>query len=232
MNLWITIKRKVLRVFKKENSMGYQSLLHESAHALAEKLNGDTTALAISARVLNLINELSDEIKSQPERFMALPDEQLLSELFLTLATHRTMVSKKELRKKAQRLKADQYFLDTIKENGGLYKAGEVASIMGVSRQTINNQRLSEKLIAIKKGGEYLYPAFQFSESGKLNGLDNILEKLKGLGTVTKCSFLTMKINFNDMCVSPIDILKLGLDGDYLSYIKREASLYGSHSAR
>lgn len=212
--------------------MSNQSLLHESVQTLTEKLNGDAIALAITTRVLNLVNEVSDELKSQSERFAALPDEQLLSELFLTLATHRTMVSQRQLRKQAQRLKAENYFLDTIKENGGLYKAGEVANIMGVSRQTINNQRLSEKLIAIKKGGEYLYPAFQFSDTGKLDGLDNVLEKLKGLGTVTKCSFLTMKIDFNDKCVSPIDVLKLGLDGDYLSYIIREASLYGSHTAR
>lgn len=212
--------------------MSNQSLLHESVQTLTEKLNGDAIALAVTTRVLNLVNEMSDELKSQSERFVALPDEQLLSELFLTLATHRTMVSQRQLRKQAQRLKAEKYFLDTIKENGGLYKAGEVANIMGVSRQTINNQRLSEKLIAIKKGGEYLYPAFQFSDTGKLNGLDNVLEKLKGLGTVTKCSFLTMKIDFNDKCVSPIDVLKLGLDGDYLSYIIREASLYGSHTAR
>lgn len=212
--------------------MSNQSLLHESVQTLTEKLNGDAIALAVTTRVLNLVNEVSDELKSQSERFAALPDEQLLSELFLTLAIHRTMVSQRQLRKQAQRLKAENYFLDTIKENGGLYKAGEVANIMGVSRQTINNQRLSEKLIAIKKGGEYLYPAFQFSDTGKLNGLDNVLEKLKGLGTVTKCSFLTMKIDFNDKCVSPIDVLKLGLDGDYLSYIIREASLYGSHTAR
>lgn len=212
--------------------MSNQSLLHESVQTLTEKLNGDAIALAVTTRVLNLVNEVSDELKSQSERFAALPDEQLLSELFLTLATHRTMVSQRQLRKQAQRLKAENYFLDTIKENGGLYKAGEVANIMGVSRQTINNQRLSEKLIAIKKGGEYLYPAFQFSDTGKLNGLDNVLEKLKGLGTVTKCSFLTMKIDFNDKCVSPIDVLKLGLDGDYLSYIIREASLYGSHTSR
>lgn len=212
--------------------MSNQSLLHESVQTLTEKLNGDAIALAVTTRVLNLVNEVSDELKSQSERFAALPDEQLLSELFLTLATHRTMVSQRQLRKQDQRLKAEKYFLDTIKENGGLYKAGEVANIMGVSRQTINNQRLSEKLIAIKKGGEYLYPAFQFSDTGKLNGLDNVLEKLKGLGTVTKCSFLTMKIDFNDKCVSPIDVLKLGLDGDYLSYIIREASLYGSHTAR
>lgn len=212
--------------------MSNQSLLHESVQTLTEKLNGDAIALAVTTRVLNLVNEVSDELKSQSERFAALPDEQLLSELFLTLATHRTMVSQRQLRKQAQRLKAENYFLDTIKENGGLYKAGEVANIIGVSRQTINNQRLSEKLIAIKKGGEYLYPAFQFSDTGKLNGLDNVLEKLKGLGTVTKCSFLTMKIDFNDKCFSPIDILKLGLDGDYLSYIIREASLYGSHTAR
>ncbi|MGN5005799.1 helix-turn-helix domain-containing protein [Aeromonas sp. 96A] len=212
--------------------MSNQSLLHESAQMLIEKFNGDATALAICTRVLNLLNEVAHEIKTQSERFAALPDEQLLSELFLTLATHRTMVSKRDLRKQVQRLQADKYFLDTIKDNGGLYKAGEVANIMGVSRQTINNQRSSEKLIAIKKGGEYLYPAFQFNDSGKLNGLDEILEKLKGLGTVTKCSFLTMKIDFNDMCISPIDILKLGLDGDYLSYILREASLYGLHTAR
>ncbi|MGH1410850.1 MAG: hypothetical protein ACRAUW_15285, partial [Aeromonas sp.] len=108
--------------------MSNQSLLHESVQTLTEKLNGDAIALAITTRVLNLVNEVSDELKSQSERFAALPDEQLLSELFLTLATHRTMVSQRQLRKQAQRLKAENYFLDTIKENGGLYKAGEVAN--------------------------------------------------------------------------------------------------------
>ncbi|MNF71670.1 hypothetical protein D3C84_536260 [compost metagenome] len=199
---------------------------------MTEKLNGDVTALAIAARVLNLIGELANEIKNQPERFVALPDEQLLSELFLALVMHRTMVSKRELRKQAQRLDADRYFLDTIKENGGLYKASDVASIMNVSRQTVNNQRLSEKLIAIKKGGEYLYPAFQFDITGKLKGLDDILNGMKGLGVVTKCSFLTSKISFVDRTLSPIDILKNELGGEYLSQITKEAYLYGKHIAR
>ncbi len=200
--------------------------------SLIKEIGENKTAIALAARVLNLLNELSEELKNQAEQFAALPDDQLFRELFLTLATHRTIVSQRELRKQVQRLNADHYFLDTIKENGGLYKAGDVAKIMNVSRQTINNQRIAEKLIAIKRGGEYLYPAFQFNQRGKIEGLDDVLKLMNGMGVVTKCSFLLTKINFNGNEQSPIDILKNKLGDEYLSYILREAALYGSHSAR
>ncbi len=62
---------------------------------------------------------------------------------------------------------------------------------MGVKRQTINNRLKANKLLAVKVGGEYRLPIFQFDGNRLVDGLDEILILLDSLSSTTKVSFLT-----------------------------------------
>ena len=65
------------------------------------------------------------------------------------------------------------------------------AAILGVKRQTINNRLKANKLLAVKVGGEYRLPIFQFDGNRLVDGLDDILILLDSLSSTTKVSFLT-----------------------------------------
>ena len=68
-----------------------------------------------------------------------------------------------------------------IEAEGGCCNSQEIAQMLGVSRQAINQRRQRGKLIGLPRGkGKYLYPLWQFTDTGKtLRGLETVLERLQ-----------------------------------------------------
>jgi len=47
---------------------------------------------------------------------------------------------------------------------------------LGLSRQTVNNYRTTNRLFGIKRGRQYVYPCWQFGEDGQpIDGIEKIL---------------------------------------------------------
>jgi hypothetical protein len=211
--------------------MSTHSLIHDAAVKFEVSLNNDPMLDVLSARVLNLIGESIEQLKGRKKdtvKLASLSDELLLSEIVTMLSTKRAMVSERELNKQKKRVIAKQEFFKMLEQHGGLYKAGDVAQILNVSRQTINNQRTHNKLLSISDGNDYLYPAFQFTESTKLEHFDLILNELEGMDSITKCSFFINKINIVNKLISPLNLLKCGVNKKELTDLKREAHLFGT----
>lgn len=63
-----------------------------------------------------------------------------------------------------------------IEEHGGTLTAEQVAQMIGISRQAVEKRRQAGKLVALATGRHgYRYPVWQFSDSGTLPGLEEVL---------------------------------------------------------
>ncbi|MGL5793084.1 MAG: type IV toxin-antitoxin system AbiEi family antitoxin domain-containing protein [Waterburya sp.] len=91
----------------------------------------------------------------------------------LSLLTQRDPLAKAKLRG----LKLKQQLIEA---EGGCGNSEEIAEMLGVSRQAINQRRQRGKLIGLSRGkGKYIYPLWQFTDEGKtLLGLEVVLENL------------------------------------------------------
>ncbi|MCF6317667.1 MAG: hypothetical protein L3J83_00050 [Proteobacteria bacterium] len=61
---------------------------------------------------------------------------------------------------------------------GGVMEASDVAAILCVERQTVNDKRKRNELMAVNINGRYKYPAWQFVERKILGGLKKVLKEL------------------------------------------------------
>lgn len=211
--------------------MSTQNLVHSAIEKIEGSLNNDPVLSILSARVLSLVGESIEQLKENTkdaERLASLSDEQLLSEVVLAVSSKRAMVGERELRKQKRRLEAKQQFFATLREYGGLYKAGDISKKLGVSRQTVNNQRKNGKLLSINNGGDYLFPAFQFGENKKLENIEMIFAELEGISSITQCSFFINKIELLGEILSPLELLERGVNDNELALLIREASLFGT----
>lgn len=61
---------------------------------------------------------------------------------------------------------------------GGAWTVDEVAAHLGISRQAVNKRRIAGTLLAVEAGDCFLYPRFQFTEDGVLEGLPAVLQAI------------------------------------------------------
>jgi excisionase family DNA binding protein len=69
-------------------------------------------------------------------------------------------------------------------------ETGEVCELLGVTRETIRKKVDRHQLFALPKGGDRVFPAFQFKEGAVLGGIPEILEALDTDSAFTVLSFL------------------------------------------
>jgi hypothetical protein len=72
-------------------------------------------------------------------------------------------------------------------------ETGEVCALLGVSRETIRKKVDRRQLLAIPKGGDRVFPAFQFQEGDVLHGIPEILAALDTDSPFVALSFLLSK---------------------------------------
>lgn len=58
---------------------------------------------------------------------------------------------------------------------GEMLSGSQVEERLGIKRQEIDERRNANKLLAVRLGSDWQYPAFQFSDAGMLPGIENIL---------------------------------------------------------
>jgi hypothetical protein len=114
-----------------------------------------------------------------------------------------------------------------IEEHGGALSAEEVAQILGISRQAVDKRRRSRNLIALSTGRHgYRYPVWQFTKSGPLPGLEDVLQALEPHDEWMQIAFFVSD-NPRLGGQSPINMLKAGK----LERVLNAARAYGEHGA-
>ncbi len=122
----------------------------------------------------------------------------------LSLLTKRDPLAKAKLRG----LKLKQQLIEA---EGGYGNSEEIAEMLGVSRQAINQRRQRGKLIGLSRGkGKYIYPLWQFTDTGKtLLGLEAVLEKLPEVDPWTQVTFF-LNPNLRLQNKTPLEMLRMG----------------------
>lgn len=97
-----------------------------------------------------------------------------------------------------------------IEAEGGCGNSEEIAEILGVSRQAINQRRQRGKLIGLPRGkGKYLYPLWQFTDTGKtLRGLETVLEQLQEFDPWMQITFF-LNPNVRLENKTPLEMLRM-----------------------
>jgi hypothetical protein len=67
---------------------------------------------------------------------------------------------------------------ELVEMAGGLYPLPQVASLLNVSEEAVEDRHKAGVLIAVRSGGIYGYPACQFTSNGIVEGLAVILEAM------------------------------------------------------
>jgi hypothetical protein len=80
---------------------------------------------------------------------------------------------------------------DLLASGGGGFTSGQVATALGITRQAVDKRRGRRGLLAVPSGsGEYLYPACQFTRSGVIPSLEDVLRAFRILSPWTQLSAL------------------------------------------
>ena len=98
-----------------------------------------------------------------------------------------------------------------IEAEGGCASSEEIAEMLGISRQAINQRRQRGKLIGLPRGkGKYIYPLWQFTDTGKtLVGLETVLKQLSEVDPWTQITFfLNPNLRLNNK--TPLEVLQMG----------------------
>jgi hypothetical protein len=114
-----------------------------------------------------------------------------------------------------------------IEQNGGVFKTEQVADYLGITPQAVNKRRALRQLVGLtfRKRG-YVFPAWQFTDRGTLEGLPDILAALADHDEWTQNVFF---INPN-ACLNgrrPLDLLRQGEVHEVLEAAKE----FGQHGA-
>jgi hypothetical protein len=80
---------------------------------------------------------------------------------------------------------------ELLTSGGGGLTSSQVASALGITRQAVDKRRIRHALLAVPNGsGEYLYPTCQFTSTGVIPGLDDVLRAFQIRSPWTQLSVL------------------------------------------
>ena len=71
-----------------------------------------------------------------------------------------------------------------------LLETGEVCALLGVSRETVRKKVDRKQMLALPKGGDRVFPAFQFQDGDLLPGLAEVLQALETDSAFVQLGFL------------------------------------------
>ena len=117
--------------------------------------------------------------------------------------------------------------LELLAMEGGQLTGAAVAARLGISRQGVDKRRRANRLVGLTTGRRGIsYPAWQFTETGVLRGLDQVLAELGDDSAWTHQLFM-LRPNTRLDGETPLAVLRLGA----LDRVLRAAEAYGEHGA-
>ena len=103
------------------------------------------------------------------------------------------------------RLRGVARMIELRKAAEPVLETGEVCKLLGVSRETIRKKVDRKQLLALPKGGDRVFPAFQFQAGDVVPGLDKVLAALDTDSPFVALSFLLSKSpDFNGKSASEL----------------------------
>ncbi|MEO3865263.1 hypothetical protein [Rheinheimera fenheensis] len=205
---------------------------------ISKNLEGNAGSQAVFTRLLAKIDEILVpdlcEDKILVQELLSTTDDEFLQSLLIRVRLNNAR-SDREAEKIRKREQANRKFFDKLKANGGLFKVGQVAPMLNVSRQAVAKQRDAGKIIFLRSGHDFSFPGFQFRDGKKLPHLEDILCLLPDrLSATAQCSFFLNEMQMPDGTTqSPATVLAtIPLNLELVNYIKLQASLFGRHIAK
>ncbi len=131
-----------------------------------------------------------------------------------------------EARLHAARLRGLSRMAELRKAAEPVLETGEVCQLLGVSPVTIRKKVDRHQLLALPKGGDRVFPAFQFKNGDVLPGIAEVLVALDTPSAFTALSFLLSKSPDWDNQTA----IKM-LEGGQVDRVVAEARVFLSHGA-
>lgn len=107
-------------------------------------------------------------------------------------------------------------WLEILHSEGGVVTAGQMAKLLGISRQAVDQRRRAGTLLGFRDTGrDYLYPVWQVRDGKPLPGLERVLAALQDGEHAAKSQFiffLSPDVVPDD--ARPLDLLRSGTKED------------------
>lgn len=203
-----------------------------------EQITQDISQLDISTQkaIVNLIKELKENTSSHsqnhlylvalpkahpsteplpkwgndPEGLKSLIDNLLSSEFLAQLEKSDPLLEAK--------LKGVQHKQELLNYQGKkALTSSEVAAVLGISRQAVDNRRKNNSLLGLSLGSRgYRYPAWQFTNGSVLTGWSEVLSNMEHLDDWSKLIFmLTGDIRLDNL--TPLECLRNAQTNEVIS---------------
>ncbi|MDU5453692.1 MAG: DNA-binding protein [Pseudescherichia vulneris] len=206
-----------------ENTLNPNANLSDYQQNLLRRINN----LAVS-----LMPEFED--KNQALNAITLDDGSLMQLLYTVQMEQKTRASEIEMRKVRRRRENLEKFYADLQTLGGTLKVNDVADILGITRQAVNVRVKKNRLLAFKQNGDFIFPAFQFTDKGLVSGFEDVMNAFdEDTHPMLRLQMLKSPLALNKEGISktPIQIMLDGADPEELSIAIRAARLFGNHAA-
>lgn len=169
------------------------------------------------------------EDKKQAMDAVTLDDGSLMQLLCSIQMEQKTRASDQEHRRR-ENLEA---FYKSLQELGGILKVNDVADMLSITRQAVHIRVKKNQLIAFKQNADYIFPAFQFTDSGLMPGFKEIMNAFDAdTHPLLRLGVLKAPLQLGGgMSKTPIQIMQDGAKPDELELAIRSARLCGNHAA-
>ncbi|WP_312412236.1 DNA-binding protein [Pseudescherichia sp.] len=187
-------------------------------------------------RINNLAVSLMPEFEDRKQAMNAitLDDGSLMQLLYTVQMEQKTRASEVEMRKVRRRRENLERFYTDLQELGGTLKVNDVADILGITRQAVNVRVKKNRLLAFKQNGDFIFPAFQFTDKGLIPGFEDLMNAFdEDTHPMLRLGVLKspLVLNSEGLSKTPIQIMLDGAEPKELSLAIRAARLFGSHAA-
>jgi hypothetical protein len=187
----------------------------------------ETKHPAFQSRILRAFLNLEEDLPSSTiEEATGAPTDFLVALEALSSApgTAQLIADDPLLAAKIRGLKRKRQMLEIA---GGALSSGQVAEVLGISRQAVDKRRSANQLLALTQGRRgYSYPSFQFDDGRTIRGLEQVLGQLAALDPWMQMAFFTSP-NERLGGSTPIEGLQKGLIED----VANAASGYGEQGS-
>jgi hypothetical protein len=181
---------------------------------------------ALYERLVQAARRVSDSVDRATAK-RALAEEDAFGTLLTAVTAAGPHLARAPEPLAAARLRAARTKRDLLEREGGALGVGQVAALLGVSRQAVDQARRRDRLLGLPVGRSFLYPAWQVVDGQILSGLPEVLRRMSLAGAWARLGFFLQPDPSLDGS-RPLDALRAG----DVAAVGRAAEAYGTHGAQ
>lgn len=113
-------------------------------------------------------------------------------------------------------------WLEILNSEGGVVTAGQMGTLLGISRQAVDKRRRAGTLLGFQDTGrEYLYPVWQVQDGKPLPGLERVLATLREGEHFERSQFMFFLSRFGRLWDHrPLDYLRRGSEDEIQAVVE------------